>query len=179
MAKETHYRKGRADRRACSPVRRWICSRFPPSRTTRSVGGEEGRQGRACADRRQLLPRWPLVARLDSRSGLRAFDVTIRTQDGRTCARLPRVYGDSPGHGAQPRHAPARVEPQDPRMDRIPPSVTISPDKLRIAIDRMDAKTRRTTFRVIATPAPRPASRPPSGPRAPGRTGGTRSTRPV
>mgnify|MGYP002242468197 CR=1 FL=1 len=23
---------------ACSPVRRWICSRFPPSRTTRSVG---------------------------------------------------------------------------------------------------------------------------------------------
>lgn len=37
MAKETHYRKG-APIGGCSPVRRWICSRFPPSRTTRSVG---------------------------------------------------------------------------------------------------------------------------------------------
>ena len=99
MAKETHYRKG-------APIGGLFA-------------GGEGRQGRACADRRQLLPRRPLVARLDSRRG----SARVRRDDphpGRThlCQTAARVRGFA-GHGAQPRHAPARVEPQDPRMDRF------------------------------------------------------------
>ena len=76
-----------------------------------------------------------------------AFDVTIRTRDGRTCARLPRVYGDSPATVRNPATLLPALKPQDPRMDStirddFPTNLT--------SIDRMDAKTRRTTFRVIA-----------------------------
>ncbi|MCB5513305.1 IS21 family transposase, partial [Erysipelatoclostridium ramosum] len=71
--------------------------------------------------------------------GLRAFDVTIRTQDGRTCARLPRVYGDSPATIRDP----ATLLPALGRKTNAWPDSTIRddfPDKLRLAIDRMDAK---------------------------------------
>ena len=81
--------------------------------------------------------------------GLRAFDVTIRTQDGRTCARLPRVYGDSP---ATIRN-PATLLPALGRKTNAWPDSTIRddfPDKLRLAIDRMDAKARRNAFRLIS-----------------------------
>ena len=53
------------------------------------------------------------------------------------------------------------------------------PDKLRIAIDRMDAKTRRTTFRVIAKASAASGFEPPSGPESTWSNRGTRSTRPV
>ncbi|KFJ01221.1 hypothetical protein [Bifidobacterium stellenboschense] len=72
-----------------------------------------------------------------------AFDVTIRTRDGRTCTRLPRAYGDSP----------ATILPALSRKTCAWDDSTIRndfPDKLRLAIDHMDAKTRRTTFRLIA-----------------------------
>ena len=77
---------------------------------------------------------------------LRAFDVTIRTQDGRTCARLPRVYGDAP---ATVRN-PATLLPALGRKTNAWPDSTIRgdfPDKLRTAIDHMDAKPRRTPDR--------------------------------
>ncbi|MBW3081774.1 IS21 family transposase [Bifidobacterium saguinibicoloris] len=80
--------------------------------------------------------------------GLRAFDVTIRTQDGRTCARLPRVYGDAP---ATVRN-PATLLPALSRKTRAWGDSIIRddfPDKLRLAIDHMDAKARRATFRLI------------------------------
>ncbi|PJM75153.1 IS21 family transposase [Bifidobacterium simiarum] len=80
--------------------------------------------------------------------GLRAFDVTIRTQDGRTCARLPRVYGDAP---ATVRN-PATLLPALGRKTNAWPDSTIRddfPGKLRLAIDHMDAKARRNAFRLI------------------------------
>ena len=80
---------------------------------------------------------------------LRAFDVTIRTQDGRTCARLPRVYGDSPATIRDP----ATLLPALGRKTNAWPDSTIRddfPDKLRLAIDRMDAKARRNAFRLIS-----------------------------
>lgn len=56
--------------------------------------GEEGRQGRAC--RSTATTTSPALVARRLRRGSALLDVTIRTQDGRTCARLPRVYGDSP-----------------------------------------------------------------------------------
>ena len=80
---------------------------------------------------------------------LRAFDVTIRTQDGRTCAKLPRVYGQAP---ATVRN-PATLLPALGRKTRAWADSIIRddfPDRLRLAIDRMDAKARRNAFRLIA-----------------------------
>ncbi len=135
---------------ACSPVRRWIRAASRQAGTTRSVGEvrKADKDGRVQIDGNYYLagPSWRGWT-LDV--GLRAFDVTIRTQDGRTCARLPRVYGDSP---ATVRN-PATLLPALSRKTHAWTDSTIRddfPDKLRIAIDRMDAKTRRTTFRVIA-----------------------------
>ena len=149
MAKETHYRKGApigglfAEEKAeMQPPAVQALRRDP-------LGGQEGRQGRARAGRRQPLPRrtswrgWTLDV------ALRAFDVTIRTQDGRTCARLPRVYGDSPATIRDP----ATLLPALGRKTNAWPDSTIRddfPDKLRLAIDRMDAKARRNAFRLIS-----------------------------
>nr|WP_236022577.1 hypothetical protein [Bifidobacterium phasiani] len=84
--------------------------------------------------------------------GLRAFDVKIRTQDGRMVARLPRVYGNAAGAvRVRPtcclrwRARPARGAESPIRGD--------FPKKLRLAIDAQDSKQRQRTFRLIARAA--------------------------
>lgn len=70
-------------------------------------------------------------------------------KDGRTCARLPRVYGDSPATIRDP----ATLLPALGRKTRAWPDSTIRddfPDKLRPTIDRMDAKARGNAFRLIS-----------------------------
>ena len=65
--------------------------------------------------------------------GLRAFDVEIRTQDGRSVARLPRVYGKDPGTVRNP----ASLLPALARKTRAWGESPIRgdfPDKLRLAI---------------------------------------------
>ncbi|MCB5701349.1 hypothetical protein LIR44_23005, partial [Bacteroides fragilis] len=67
----------------------------------------------------------------------------------RTCARLPRVYGDSPATIRDP----ATLLPALGRKTNAWPDSTIRddfPDKLRLANDRMDAKARRNAFRLIS-----------------------------
>lgn len=84
--------------------------------------------------------------------GLRAFDVEIRTQDGRTVARLPRAYGSD--HGTV--RDPACLLPALARKTRAWGESPIRgdfPDKLRLAIDAQDSKQRRRTFRLIAKAA--------------------------
>ena len=81
--------------------------------------------------------------------GLRAFDVEIRTQDGRSVARLPRVYGKDPGTVRNP----ASLLPALARKTRAWGESPIRgdfPDKLRLAIDAQDSKQRQRTFRLIA-----------------------------
>lgn len=149
MAKETHYRKG-APIGGLFAGEKMDMQPLPakPYDAIRWEVGKADKDGRVQIDGNYYLvgPSWRGWT-LDV--GLRAFDVTIRTQDGRTCARLPRVYGDSP---ATVRN-PATLLPALSRKTHAWTDSTIRddfPDKLRIAIDRMDAKTRRTTFRVIA-----------------------------
>ena len=80
--------------------------------------------------------------------GLRAFDVEIRTQDGRSVARLPRVYGKDPGTVRNP----ASLLPALARKTRAWGESPIRgdfPDKLRLAIDAQDSRQRRRTFRLI------------------------------
>lgn len=81
--------------------------------------------------------------------GLRAFQVEIRTQDGRFVAKLPRAYGRSEATVRNPASLlpalarKARAWGESPiRMD--------FPDKLRRAIDAMDSKHRQRTFRLLA-----------------------------
>ena len=84
--------------------------------------------------------------------GLRAFDVEIRTQDGRSVARLPRVYGKDPGTVRNP----ASLLPALARKTRAWGESPIRgdfPDKLRLAIDAQDSKQRQRTFRLIAKAA--------------------------
>ena len=149
MAKETHYRKG-APIGGLFAGEKMDMQPLPakPYDVIRWEVRKADKDGRVQIDGNYYLagPSWRGWT-LDV--GLRAFDVTIRTQDGRTCARLPRVYGDSP---AAVRN-PATLLPALSRKTHAWTDSTIRddfPDKLRIAIDRMDAKTRRTTFRVIA-----------------------------
>ena len=125
MAKETHYRKG-------AP----IGGLFAEEKAEMQVDGNHYLAGPSWRG-------WTLDV------ALRAFDVTIRTQDGRTCARLPRVYGDSPATIRDP----ATLLPALGRKTNAWPDSTIRddfPDKLRLAIDRMDAKARRNAFRLIS-----------------------------
>ena len=80
--------------------------------------------------------------------GLRAFDVEIRTRDGRRVATLPRAYGASP----TTLRDPAVLLPALGRKTNGWPDSTIRgdfPAGLRSAIDHMDAKGRRTVFRLI------------------------------
>ena len=73
----------------------------------------------------------------------------IRTQDGRSVARLPRVYGKDPGTVRNP----ASLLPALARKTRAWGESPIRgdfPDKLRLAIDAQDSKQRRRTFRLIA-----------------------------
>ena len=149
MAKETHYRKGApigglfAEEKAeMQPL---------PSKPYDAIRWEvrkADKDGRVQVDGNHYLagPSWRGWT-LDV--ALRAFDVTIRTQDGRTCARLPRVYGDSPATIRDP----ATLLPALGRKTNAWPDSTIRddfPDKLRLAIDRMDAKARRNAFRLIS-----------------------------
>ena len=81
--------------------------------------------------------------------GLRAFDVELRTRDGRVCAKLPRVYGSSP----VTIRDPAVLLPALGRKTNGWPESTIRDDfpaKLRLAVDHMDAGDRRHAFRLIA-----------------------------
>ena len=81
--------------------------------------------------------------------GLRAFQVEIRTQDGRFVAKLPRAYG----RAAQTVRNPASLLPALARKSRAWGESPIRgdfPEKLRLAIDAMDSKTRQRTFRLLA-----------------------------
>ncbi|MZI17382.1 IS21 family transposase, partial [Enterococcus durans] len=96
MAKETHYRKG-APIGGLFAGEKMDMQPLPakPYDAIRWEVRKADKDGRVQIDGNYYLagPSWRGWT-LDV--GLRAFDVTIRTQDGRTCARLPRVYGDSP-----------------------------------------------------------------------------------
>ena len=81
--------------------------------------------------------------------GLRAFQVEIRTQDGRFVAELPRAYG----RAARTVRNPAGLLPALARKARAWGESPIRgdfPEKLRLAIDAMDSKTRQRAFRLLA-----------------------------
>ena len=109
---------------------------------------------------------------------LRAFDVTIRTQDGRTCARLPRVYGDAPPRSATPPRSCPHWAARSTRGP-IPPSAATSPTSSE---PRSTGWTPRRDG-PRSDSSPRPAANPVSSRRSrPANTWsnrGTRSTRPA
>ena len=81
--------------------------------------------------------------------GLRAFDVEIRTRDGRKVNTLPRVYGRC---GRTVRN-PACLLPalaRKPRAWGESPIRGDFPGKLRLRIDAMDSGDRQRTLRLIA-----------------------------
>ena len=82
-------------------------------------------------------------------AGSRAFQVEIRTQDGRFAAKPPRAYG----RAARTVRNPASPPPALARKSRAWGESPIRgdfPGKLRLAIDAMDSKTRQRTFRLLA-----------------------------
>lgn len=82
-------------------------------------------------------------------AGSRAFQVEIRTQDGRFVAKPPRAYG----RAARTVRNPASLPPALARKSRAWGESPIRgdfPGKLRLAIDAMDSKTRQRTFRLLA-----------------------------
>ena len=149
LAKHTHYRKSApigdlfAEERACmQPL---------PRVGFDAVDWQErraDRDGRVKVDGNYYLagPSWRGWS-LDV--GLRAFDVQIRDRHGRRVATLPRVYGQSPTTVRDP----ATLLPALGRKTHAWPESTIRddfPDKLRLAVDHMDAKERRRAFNLIA-----------------------------
>lgn len=118
MAKETHYRKG-APIGGLFAGEKMDMQPLPakPYDAIRWEVRKADKDGRVQIDGNYYLagPSWRGWT-LDV--GLRAFE-RGDPHPGRThlCQTAARVRGFA-GRGAQPRHAPARVEPQDPRMDR-------------------------------------------------------------
>lgn len=82
-------------------------------------------------------------------AGSRAFQVEIRTQDGRFVVKPPRAYG----RAAQTVRNPASLPPVLARKSRAWGESPIRgdlPDRLRLAVDAMDSKTLQRTFRLLA-----------------------------
>lgn len=84
---------------------------------------------------------WPLLV------GLRAFDVEIRTRDGRKVASLPRAYGEQAGTVRSPSSLlPALA--RKPRAWGESPVRGDFPEGLRTLIDAQDSARRKATFRL-------------------------------
>ena len=82
-------------------------------------------------------------------AGSRAFQVEIRTQDGRFVAKPPRAYG----RAARTVRNPAGLPPVLARKSRARGESPIRgdfPDRLRLAIDAMGSKTRQRMFRLLS-----------------------------
>ena len=120
IAEDPHYRKGEPvrdlfarDREAMAPM---PGTRFDACRwEVRKADGE----GCVSVDSHRYLagPSWRGWT-LDV--GLRAFDVEIRTHDGRRVGKLPRAYGGGHRHGAGSGGAAARVGQKAARVGREP-----------------------------------------------------------
>ena len=84
---------------------------------------------------------WPLLV------GLRAFDVEIRTRDGRKVASLPRAYGEQAGTVRSPSSLlPALA--RKPRAWGESPVRGDFPER-RTLIDAQDSARRKATFRLL------------------------------
>lgn len=80
--------------------------------------------------------------------GLRAFDVEIRTRDGREVASLPRAYGEQAGTVRSPSSLlPALA--RKPRAWGESPVRGDFPEGLRTLIDAQDSARRKATFRLL------------------------------
>ena len=75
--------------------------------------------------------------------GLRAFDVEIRTQDGRTVARLPRAYGNDPGtvrNPADSRGFPRQAQAAHRRPGRGRPTPDVPSDRQGVRRQRLQGR---------------------------------------
>ena len=147
IAGNTHYRKDVpiSDLFAGEKTRMPPLPRVPYDACRRATRRAD-REGDVGIDSDRYLAgpswRWTLEA------GLRAFQVEIRTQDGRFVAKLPRAYG----RAARTVRNPAGPPPVLARRSRAWGESPIRgdfPDRLRLAIDAMDSRTRRRTFRLL------------------------------
>ena len=148
IAEDPHYRKDEPirdlfarDREAMAPM---PGTRFDACRwEVRKADGE----GCVSVDSHRYLagPSWRGWT-LDV--GLRAFDVEIRTRDGRRIGKLPRAYGGDTGTVRDPSVLlPALA--RKPRAWGESPIRADFPDRLRLRIDTMDSKERQRTLRLI------------------------------
>ena len=148
IAEDPHYRKGEPvrdlfarDREAMAPM---PGTRLDACRwEVRKADGE----GCVSVDSRRYLagPSWRGWT-LDV--GLRAFDVEIRTRDGRRVGRLPRAYGGDTGTVRDPAVLlPALA--RKPRAWGESPIRADFPDRLRSGIDAMESRERQRTLRLI------------------------------
>ena len=149
IAGDTHYRKDVpiADLFADEKARMLPLPRIPYD-ACRWETRKADREGNVEVDSNRYLagPSWH---GWNLEVGLRAFDVEIRTQDGRFVAKLPRAYGNA----TETVRNPASLLPALARKSRAwgeSPIRTDFPDKLRLAIDAMDSKARQRTFRLLA-----------------------------
>lgn len=149
IAGDTHYRKDVpiSDLFAGEKTRMLPLSRVPYD-ACRWVTRRADREGNVEIDSDRYLAGpswhgWTLEA------GSHAFQVEIRTQDGRFVAKPPRAYG----RAARTVGNPASLPPVLARKSRAWGESPIRgdfPDRLRLAIDAMDSKTRQRTFRLLA-----------------------------
>ena len=148
IAEDPHYRKGEPirdlfarDREAMAPM---PGTRFDACRwEVRKADGE----GCVSVDSHRYLagPSWRGWT-LDV--GLRAFDVEIRTRDGRRVGKLPRAYGGDTGTVRDPAVLlPALA--RKPRAWGESPIRADFPDRLRLSIDAMESRERQRTLRLI------------------------------
>ena len=148
IAEDPHYRKGEPvrdlfarDREAMAPM---PGTRFDACRwEVRKADGE----GCVSVDSHRYLagPSWRGWT-LDV--GLRAFDVEIRTRDGRRIGKLPRAYGGDTGTVRDPAVLlPALA--RKPRAWGESPIRADFPDRLRLSIDAMESRERQRTLRLI------------------------------
>ena len=148
IAEDPHYRKGEPvrdlfarDREAMAPM---PGTRFDACRwEVRKADGE----GCVSVDSHRYLagPSWRGWT-LDV--GLRAFDVEIRTRDGRRVGKLPRAYGGDTGTVRDPAVLlPALA--RKPRAWGESPIRADFPDRLRSGIDAMESRERQRTLRLI------------------------------
>ena len=149
IAEDPHYRKGEPvrdlfarDREAMAPM---PGTRFDACRwEVRKADGE----GCVSVDSHRYLagPSW---RGWTLQVGLRAFDVEIRTRDGRKVNTLPRVYGRCGRTVRNPACLPPALA-RKPRAWGESPIRGDFPGKLRLRIDAMDSGDRQRTLRLIA-----------------------------
>lgn len=116
--------------------------------STRSNGSAQGRRGGQHPDRLGPLPRGPSWRGWTLLAGLRAFEVEIRTADGRHVNTLPRSYGDGGRTAGNPATLLPALARKPNAWDESPLRGEL-PDGLVLRLDALDPGSRRRELTLL------------------------------